>query len=180
MSEMRSIEAEINVPDLVEVPKGAESVTLDARVTLRNAGEDDLVVQAPSRDHRHFWQVFDGNHREVLRERRSAPGRAKVQVDDGVHSYVSETIAAGHEEHATRRLELNARKLRQGDVYTVRAEFFGHLAEARFSVVKVPAVPARKTAKAAKKKTARKKTVKRAPKKKAAKKAGKKTGRKAR
>ena len=158
MGRLPSIEAEIDVPSFVELPHGAESVTVAVRVTLRNIGEEDVVVNAPSREHRHFWHVFDGNHREVLRQRRSAPGRARVKVEEGVHSYVSRTVAAGHEVNASRQLELNARKLKEGDRYTVRAEAFGHVAEARFSVVEVPAPPARKAKKkAAKRKTGKKK-----------------------
>ena len=171
MAQLPSIEAEIEVPSFVELPQGAESVAFDARVTLRNTGDEDVVVSAPSREHRHFWHVFDGNHREILRQRRSAPGRARVTVEDGVHSYASGTIAAGRERHASRQLELNAKKLKEGDLYTVRAEIYGHVAEASFSVVVVPAAPARKS----EKKATKKKRAKKEPAKKKArrKKAGK-------
>lgn len=179
MARLQSIAAEIDVPAVLEVPSNAKKVSVAARVTLRNTGEDDVVVHAASSDDRHFWHVFDANHREVLRERRTAPGRAKAMRKGGVHSFRTETVPGGQEIHSGRELALDAAKLRDGEVYTVRAEFFGHIAEASFSVVGVPASALRKLKPARKKpaskpgKTAKKKAGKTAKKAAAKKAAGK-------
>ena len=166
MARLQSIEAEIDVPAVVEVRPRARKVSVDARVTLRNTGENDVVVHAASSDHRHFWHVFDGNQREILRERRTAPGRAKAVREGGVHSFSTATVPGGQEIHSSRCLDLDAGKLREGEIYTVRAEFFGHIAEGSFAVVSVPA--------AAKGKAIKKKPAKRRPAKKKA--AGKRPG----
>lgn len=186
MAQIRSIEAEIELPDVVVVPEGAESVTIDARVTLRNTGAEDVVVHAPSGDDRHFWHLFDANHREIQREKRTAPGKARAVTEEGVHSYHTETVAAGREVHVSRQLQLAAGKLRSGHVYTVRAELFGHVGESRFTVVAAPASRAPKRAtgkrsadrKKAGKKTERKKGGKGGKKSERKKAGGRKSGRK--
>ena len=144
MARLQSIEAEIDLPPVVVLPRRGKTVAVDARVTLRNTGEQDVVVHARSADDRHFWHVFDSNHREVLRERRTAPGRGKTLEEKGVHTTQTETVAAGHEMHTSHRLRLDLAKLRGGEAYTVRAEYFAHVAEARFSVVALPAAMKRK------------------------------------
>ena len=156
MARVKTIEAEIDVPPVVVLPRRGKTVAVDARATLRNTGEEAVVVHARSEDDRHFWHVFDSNHREVLRERGSAPGRGKTAVESGVHTTRTQTVPGGQALHASRRLRLDLSKLKPGEVYTVRAEFFAHVAEARFSVVGLPAT----TKKKAKKKPAAKKPAK--------------------
>ena len=164
MARLQSIEAEIDVPPVVVLPRRGKTVTIDARVTLRNTGEENVVVHARSEDDRHFWHVFDSNHREVLRERRTAPGRGRTAEQKGVHTTRTETVPAGQEVHASRKLKLDLTKLRTGEVYTVRAEYCAHVAEARFSVVAPPTLAKKKPAKAKPAKKAAKKRKKAAPK----------------
>ena len=168
MARLKTIEAEIAVPPVVVLPRRGKTVKIDARVTLRNTGAQDVVVHARSEDDRHFWHVFDSNHREVLRERRTAPGRGRTEQEKGVHTTRTETVAAGHEVHASRRLRVDLAKLKAGEVYTVRAEYCAHVAEARFSVVAPPTLAKLKPAKKkpAKRKPAKKKPAKRKPAKK--------------
>ncbi len=196
MVQLRTIEAEVETPPVVEVPAGAKQVEVTVRVSVSNTGEEPVVVHAESGDGRVFWHVFDANHREVQRERGRGRGGARATVKDGVHSFRTETVAPGHAEHATRALQLDARKLKPGGVYTVRAEFFGHVAESQFAVIAAPAPPSGKAAAAARprlkrgggkmavarkpaKKTAKKTTAKKT-KKAAGKKTAKKTAKKAR
>ena len=74
--------------------------------------------------------------------------------EDGVHTLCTETVAAGHGLHASLEVTMGVGKLREGVPYTIRAEFLGHIAESRFSVVVVPWSATRKPAKKkAKKKT---------------------------
>ena len=165
MARLKTIEAEIDVPPIVVLPRRGKTVAIDARVTLRNTGDEDVVVHARSEDDRHFWHVFDSNHREVLRARRTAPGRGRTAEEKGVQTTRTETVPGGREVHASRRLRLDLAKLRAGEVYTVRAEYCAHVAEARFSVVAPPTLAKLKPAKKrpAKRKPAKKKPAKKKP-----------------
>jgi hypothetical protein len=142
----------IEVPPTVEVPRGAKTVTLHVRTELQNDSDHDVVLHAPDEDAEIFWHVLDDEHREIVRERppKSRKGRK------GVETFRSLTIASGHSEHESEELELDAGKLRAGETYSVRAEIWGQVAEARFVAVETEPRPR----KAAKKKASRKKAVK--------------------
>ena len=151
----RLIEASIEVPPVVEVPKGAKSLEVAVRTELANTSENDVVLHAPDEDRELFWQVLDERHREILREMVKRPGR---DLPKGVQPVRSLTIAAGHSEHETETLLLNAAKMKSGGTYTVRAEIFGQITEAEFVAIEtVPLTPLRPAKKAAKKKPAAKK-----------------------
>ncbi len=75
-------------------------------------------------------------------------------VKDGVHSYTTLTVAAGNGTHDQMALELDAKKLRSGHTYTIRAEIMGHLAETTFiAVAAMEALRPRRKRKAAPKKS---------------------------
>ena len=149
------IEAEIDAPDVVEIPKRRKTVEIVVRISLINRGEEDFVAHAQNPDDAHFWHIFDESFHEVLRE----PGRGKgghggVRVVNGVHSYRTLTVAAGNGTHDQMVLELDARKLRSGHTYTIRAEIMGHLAETTFiAVAAMEALRPRRKRKAAPKKS---------------------------
>lgn len=146
----RLIEASIEVPPVVEVPKGAKTVEVDVRTELKNDSEHDIVLHAPDEDQELFWHVLDERHREILRE---AVKRPKRELPKGVQQVRSLTIAAGHSEHETETLVLNAAKMKGGGTYTVRAEIFGQITEAEFVAIEtVPLTPLRPAKKAGKKK----------------------------
>lgn len=170
-----AIEAEVDAPGVVEIKPGQKQVRLTIRTTLRNNSDETLVLHAPSRDHEHFWHLFDDSSRELGRERGG--GKGGQDPDPSSRKFRSLTLRPGGEEHATRNIRLDAKELlaRPGRI-TLRAEIWGQSAETEFVTVVRPARlrPAKKKAaakKAAKKKAPGKKaTGKRAAKKKAGKK----------
>jgi hypothetical protein len=157
----RLIEASIEVPAVVEVPKGAKTVEVAVRTELANTSEYDVVLHAPDEDRELFWHVLDERQREILREMVKRPGR---DLPKGVQPVRSLTIAAGHSEHETETLVLSAAKMKSGGTYTVRAEIFGQIAEAEFVAIEtVPLTPLRPAKKAAAKKAAAKKAAAKKP-----------------
>lgn len=64
----------------------------------------------------------------------------------GIHSYATKTVPAGQGIHETRKLTLDATKLREGGTYTIRGELYGHTAEATFVAVAAAPAAARKKA----------------------------------
>lgn len=139
----RLIAADIEVPGVVEVPAGVKTVEVAVRTGLTNVSEHDVVLHAPDEDAEIFWHVLDENHREVLREVHR-PLAKTHPPKPGVETFRSVTVAAGHGEHETETLVLDAPKLKNGHTYTVRAEIFGQIAEAEFVAVKVEAAAAAK------------------------------------
>lgn len=135
----RLIEASIEVPPVVEVPKGAKTVEVAVRTELANVSEHDVVLHAPNQDQELFWHVLDERHREVLREAVKRPRR---ELPKDVQPVRSLTIAAGHSEHETEVLVLDAAKMKAGGTYTVRAEIYGQITEAEFVAIEtVPLTP---------------------------------------
>lgn len=171
MVEGRNITAEIEAPQTVEIPRRKRNVDLVVRISLHNRGEDDFVAHAASDQDRHFWHVLDADQREVMRRKKK--GKSGVKVYRGVHSYRTETVAGGHGVHHQHTLTLDGRKLKEGQVYTIRGEVYGHGAETKFVAVNEAAPRPKKGRKKAtggkgRKKTSAKK--KAAPKKTAARK----------
>ncbi len=162
----RMLQAQLDAPHLVEVPRGRKTVSIDVRAEITNVSDSDYVVHAPSRNHEHFWHLLDENHREVA---RGTTGGAK---GDDPGQFRGQTIGAGLSVHDSHRVELPAGKLKNGKTYTLRSEFYGQMAEAAFIAVS----PARKAPKKAGKKVAKaaKKVAKKVKKKVAPKKAKKK------
>lgn len=172
----RLIEASLEVPKVVEVPRGRKTVEVAVRTALTNVSEHDVVLHTPDLDRQLFWHVLDERHREILREMVRRPGR---DLPEGATPVRSLTIAAGHGEYETEILVLNAAKMKSGGTYTVRAEIWGQVTEAEFVAIEtVPLTPLQPARKPAAKKAAPKKKApakkpaakKAAPKKAAAKK----------
>jgi hypothetical protein len=158
---IRGIEAHVDAPQVVPFTEGAEEVEVAVRTGLTNTTENDLVLHAPDEDQEIFWHVLDENHREVQREKPEKTSKSDVE------QFRTITIAAGLSDHETETLVLNAKKLKNGGTYTVRAEIFGQIAEAEFVAVEtVPLTPLQpaKQATASKKAGGKKKA---APRKKA-------------
>ena len=133
------IKAEIEAPAVVEIPRRRKTVSVTVRVSLMNEGEVDFVAHAEHSDDRHFWHVFDQNHRELIREPGKGKGGHKgVLVKNGVHSYRTTTVAAGHGLNTSRELRLDATKLAEGQTYTIRSETYGHIAETTFVALAEP------------------------------------------
>lgn len=170
----RLIVATLDVPQTVGVLKDADTVEVPVRTELYNQGEEDVVLHVPDADSKVFWHVLDERHREIYREKPQKP----QPVPKGVLPICSLTLAAGHSDHETENLVLNAKKLKPGGTYTVRAEIWGQIAEAEFVAVEAlpltPLKPASSGGKKAAKKPAAKKTAskKASAKKPAAKKSG--------
>lgn len=170
------IEAVVDTPHIVEISPRAKTVTLIVRTELRNVSEHDYVLHGSLHDDEHFWHLLDQKHREIAREKgRRTKGSAKKSK---LHPAEGLTIAAGHSAHETEKLKFDAAKLKSGQVYTVRSEIWGQIAEATFTVVRPEKValtkltkpkPAKKTtaSKSAKKTTAKspRKTTRKATKK---------------
>ena len=161
MVQGNNIQAEIDVPSLVEIPRRGKNVTIDIRVSLVNSGDETFVAHAESGDESSFIHVFNSKFREVTREPGAGKGGHKgPKVKNGVHSYRTITVPAGGGVNANRRFKLDATKLKAGETYNVRGEVYGHLAEATFVAVPQPTPsPLRRTAakKSARKKKAAKK-----------------------
>lgn len=156
MTQGRAIRAEIDVPDIVEIPQRRKTVEIAVRISLFNEGESVFVAHARNRDDTTFWHVFDEHQQEVQRERGAGKGGVSaVKVSRGVHSYRSVSVGAGTGVHGARKLILDASKLEAGHTYTVRGEFYGHRTEVTF--VAVPeAAAAKKRKRPARKKSAKK------------------------
>jgi hypothetical protein len=167
----KHILAKLDVPQTVGVLKGAATVEIPVRTELHNRSEGDVVLHVPDADSRVFWHVLDERHKEIYREKPKKPEPGPKGVLN-VHSL---TLAGGHSDHETETLVLDAKKLKPGGTYTVRAEIWGQIAEAEFVAVEaIPLTPLKPAKPAGGKKAAAKKT---ATKKPAAKKAaGKKSG----
>ncbi len=175
----RMLQAKLDAPQMVEVPRGRKTVSIDVRAEITNVSDSDYVVHAPSRKHEHFWHLLDEKNREVA---RGTTGGAK---GDDSGQFRGQTIAAGLSIHDSHRVQLPAQKLKDGKTYTLRSEFYGQMAEVDFVAVS-PAkrAPGKGKKKAAKKagakkaakaaRTVAKKVEKKVAKKKAAKKAKKK------
>jgi len=158
------IVAKLDVPQTVGVLKGATTVEVPVRTELHNQGEEDVVLHVPDADSKVFWHVLDERHKEIYREkpRKPAPG------SKGVLGVCSLTLAGGRSGHETEVLVLDAKKLKPGGTYTVRAEVWGQIAEAEFVAVEaLPLTPLR-PASAAKKAAAGKPAAKKPAAKKAA------------
>jgi hypothetical protein len=150
------IRAQLDAPDVVEIPQRRKTVPIDIRISLLNDGENDFIAHAESADDTCIWHVLDDEFREVQREAgRGRRVREGVGVDKGVHSYHTVRVCCGDGTHDTRTLVLDASKLRDGRSYTIRGEVYGHVAEARFIAIASAAPPRprakRSTAKKAKK-----------------------------
>ncbi len=146
MVEKTGLEAELNVPDHIMVPSGANSVDVDVLASLRNHSEDGHVVHVPDSDGVHFWQLLDANHKEVQ--------RAPATKGKGLENARCELIASGHALAEPQTISLDAKKLKDGRCYTLRYVLWGeHAAEGRINVSHAPAKAAK--AKAAKGKAAR-------------------------
>jgi hypothetical protein len=150
----RLILAKLDVPQTVGVLKGADTVEVAVRTELYNRSEEDVVLHAPDAASKVFWHVLDERHREIYREKpeKPAPG------PKGILGVCSLTLAAGHSEHETETLVLNAKKLKPGGTYTVRAEVWGQIAEAEFVAVQALPLTPLEPAGSGGKKTASKKT----------------------
>ncbi len=105
MVEKTGLEAELNIPDHILVPSGANSVDVDVLASLRNHSDDGRAVHAPDGGGVHFWQLLDANHKEVQR----APAAAK-----SIDSARSELIASGHAFAEPQTISLDAKKLKDG------------------------------------------------------------------
>ncbi|MDX1545957.1 MAG: hypothetical protein R3247_03165 [Rhodothermales bacterium] len=130
------IEAHLDVQPVVYFSDGDEHVELDVRAELRNTSDHDYVLHAAT-DDAHFWHVLDENHREILRKKeyqRRQKTKAGAPLPARGH-----TLAAGHSTHESRTLSLDATKLKEGRVYTVRSELWGLVAEGTFVAVKASA-----------------------------------------
>lgn len=155
---IKAIEAHVDVPDVVEIKAGQESVRLVIRTTLRNNSDESIVLHSPSRDHEHFWHVFNDKGIEIDREQGAGKGAAETK--DVPLKYRSITIAAGHEFHQTRTIRVDAKSLLAGSQRCLlRGENWGQSAEAEFHTVVRPAklTPAKGSPKRARKKKAAKK-----------------------
>lgn len=159
---IEAIEARIDAPDVVEIKPGQKTVRLVIRTTLLNTSDETFVLHSPSRDHEHFWHVFDEDGREIDRERGRGKGGEKPP--DKPLKFRSLTLAPGQECHETRKVRIDAASLLEGPSRCLlRGEIWGQSAEAEFHTVVRPAklTPAKKRARkkrAAKKSLAKRKT----------------------
>ena len=133
MPEKTGLEAELNVPNHILVPRGAKTLDVDVLATLRNHAEVDRAVHVPDGGGVHFWQLLNERHKEVQR----APTAAKAK---GLDSARSETICAGNVFAEPQTLSLDATKLKDGQCYTLRYVLWGeHTAEGQIHVSHGPA-----------------------------------------
>ena len=171
MIQGRSVTAEIEAPDVVEVYKNRKTVGIVVRVSLHNTGESDFVAHARNRHDELHWHVVDGESREVQRRPdKGKDGDRSATESRGVHSYRTLRVPAGHSTHTNQKLILEADKLEPGNIYTIRGETFGHVGETSFAVVegrrrspakkKARKRPAKKRAKKSAKKATKKPTKK--------------------
>jgi hypothetical protein len=174
---IRTIQAHVDAPQVVEVPPRKKSLELAVRAELHNAGEETIVLHAPDEDREVFWHVFDENRQEI---QRSMPMRKLRPAGGEVEEFRSLTLAAGLSVHRPTTLQLDAAQLEEGKTYTIRAEIWGQVAESEFVVIRTPPPPpkpkkkppAKKKA-SGKKASAKKKTAAKAAKKKGSGKASK-------
>lgn len=179
------IRAEVQVPSHVMVPRGRKKVSIEVVALIHNDGADHYVMGAADPSQVHTWQILDDQSKEVARQEEGRPKK----VRGATSAYCSTLVPSGLSLREHETLAVDASKLRDGGLYTVRHVHWGHAGEARFvAVVEPERAAAKKTAKKAKKtkKTARKakagkvskKTARKGAKKAARKAAGKKTARK--
>lgn len=162
---IKAVEAGVDVPAVVEIKPGRETVRVVIRTTLLNTSEETLVLHSPSRDHEHFWHVFDEDGIEIDRERGGGKGGQKEA--DKPLKFRSLTLGPGQECHETRVIRIDtATLLAAPSRCLLRGEIWGQSAEAEFHTVVRPAKlkPAKKAApKRAIKKKPAKKSAKKAP-----------------
>ncbi len=166
MADGSPIQAEVDAPAVVTLKPRAATVSVDVLAKIHNTGDHDYVVGATHPDDVHNWHVLDANHREVLRppakRAAGAYGRRKAKV----HPHVAQTLAAGHSYHESKTLKLDTKKLKPGNTYTIRYEYFGQIAETDFTVVPGHAAPAKRKAAKKSPRKATKRTAKKTRKKK--------------
>lgn len=161
---VKAIMARVDVPTIVEIKPGQKTVRLVIRTTLHNTSGEPIVLHSPSRDHEHFWHVFDENGVEIDRERGTGKGGEKAS--DKPLKFRSLTLTPDHECHETRTIRIDASSLLAGSSRCLlRGEIWGQSAEAEFHTVVRPAklTPAKKRApkrSAPKKKPVKKKAAK--------------------
>ncbi len=130
-----AIRAQLDAPGVVTVSPRSTVVDVDVLARIHNTGEHDYVLGAASADDVHNWHVLDQNHKEVLRAPRGSGPRARKRSATHVHPHTTQVVASGHSHNVPRTLKLDARKLKPGQTYTIRYEFWGQIAEAQFIVV---------------------------------------------
>ena len=157
MLQANRIQVTVEAPQSVEFdPKGG-TVSIDCRASLENVSEDSVVLHARCSDDRYFWNVYGEGQKEIWREDGPHKGATGVDADGDLLSCEGLTVAPGQGWHESTTIDLPCSKLKDGKIYTVRADSWGHSGEATFVAVKaVAAAPAPKKKKAGKKKAKKK------------------------
>ncbi|MDE2135594.1 MAG: hypothetical protein KGM97_00365 [Alphaproteobacteria bacterium] len=118
----------VKIAPVVVLPDGQENATVPVTLTLANASNQAVTLQASNNCEIHIWKVTDS--------------KGTVVTDHGICMMIyqpqSDTLAPGAHQTADAGISLHAADYRAGETYTLDYRFWNISAEAKFAVKRAP------------------------------------------